>query len=69
MMRSRENTIYFASVNYSFQYPDSATSVINPEGDCVAWQPYSKAGVLVVDIDLEQATGLLAKRFKGELYQ
>ncbi|GAA4101907.1 carbon-nitrogen hydrolase family protein [Mucilaginibacter panaciglaebae] len=69
MMRSRENTIYFASVNYSFQYPDSATSVIDPEGECVAWQPYSKPGVLVVDIDLEQATGLLAKRFKGELYQ
>jgi predicted amidohydrolase len=68
MMRSRENTIYFASVNYSFQYPDSASSVINPQGECIAWQPYSKPGILVIDIDLDQATGLLAKRFKSELY-
>lgn len=68
-MRSRENTIYFASINYSFQFPDSASSVINPEGDCIGWQPYRQPGVLVVDIDLEQATGLLAKRFKGNLYQ
>jgi predicted amidohydrolase len=69
MMRSIENTIYFASTNYSFQYPDSATSVINPAGECIAFQPYGKPGVLVVDIDLSQATGLLAKRFKGTLYQ
>lgn len=68
MMRSRENTIYFASVNYSFQYPDSASSVINPQGECIAWQPYSKPGILVIDIDLDQSTGLLAKRFKSELY-
>lgn len=68
MMRSRENTIYFASVNYCFQYPDCASSVINPEGECIAWQPYRRPGVLIADIDLQQATGLLAKRFKSALY-
>ena len=69
IMRSRENTIYFASTNYCFQYPDSTSSVISPEGECMAWQPYRKPGVLVADIDLEQATGLLAKRFKSDLYK
>lgn len=68
MMRSRENTIYFASTNYTFQYPDAATSVIDPQGECIAYQPYRQPGVLVVNIDQEQATGLLAKRFKSELY-
>ncbi|HEX5871079.1 MAG TPA: carbon-nitrogen hydrolase family protein, partial [Longimicrobium sp.] len=28
MMRSRENTIYFASVNYALRFPDSATTLI-----------------------------------------
>ncbi|MBP3959836.1 carbon-nitrogen hydrolase family protein [Gemmata sp. G18] len=34
MMRSRENTIYFASVNYAFRYQESATSLIAPSGEC-----------------------------------
>src|SRR5204863_8618081 len=27
-MRARENTVYFASVNYALRYPESATSLI-----------------------------------------
>ncbi len=69
MMRSIENTIYFASVNYATKYPDSATSVIAPDGTCIAYQPYGEAGVLVVDIDPALATGLLANRLKPQLYQ
>ncbi|WP_214073264.1 carbon-nitrogen hydrolase family protein [Mucilaginibacter sp. dw_454] len=69
LMRSIENTIYFASTNYSFQYPDSATSVISPSGECLAFQPYGEPGILVADLDLAQATGLLANRFKGDLYR
>ncbi len=68
MMRALENTIYFASANYTMPYPDSATSLIAPDGSCVAWQPYGEAGVLVADIDTDKATGLLAKRFKPWLY-
>ncbi|MEO6149706.1 MAG: carbon-nitrogen hydrolase family protein [Mucilaginibacter sp.] len=68
MMRALENTIYFASANYASRYPESATSVIGPNGECLAWQPYGEAGVLVVDIDTELATGMLAKRFKPGLY-
>ncbi|HVS93176.1 MAG TPA: carbon-nitrogen hydrolase family protein [Mucilaginibacter sp.] len=68
MMRAMENTIYFASVNYTMHFPESATSLIDPDGNCIAYQPYSESGVLVVDIDPEKATGLLAKRFKPGLY-
>lgn len=68
LMRANENTIYFASVNYAMKYPDSATSLISPQGKCLAWQPYTQAGVLIIDIDLNMATGLLAKRFKPQLY-
>ena len=67
--RALENTVYFASANYAFRYPESATSVIGPSGECLAYLPYGEAGVLVSDIDLERATGLLASRYAPERYQ
>ena len=68
MMRAIENTIYFASVNYAMRFQESATSLIGPNGDCVAFQPYGRQGVLVAEIDTALATGLLAKRFKAGHY-
>ena len=68
LMRSRENTIYFASVNYALRYPESATSLITPAGECQAFLPYGQEGVLVQDIDPAAATGLLAGRFAPERY-
>ncbi|HEX2628861.1 MAG TPA: carbon-nitrogen hydrolase family protein [Chitinophagaceae bacterium] len=68
MMRALENTIYFASCNYASQYPESASAIIAPDGRCIAHAPYGRVGVLVMDIDPTIATGLLAKRFKNELY-
>jgi hypothetical protein len=50
------------------QYPESATSLIDPSGTCIAHQPYGEVGVLVANIDLDKATGYLAKRFKPDLY-
>lgn len=69
MMRSVENTIYFASVNYALRFQESATSLIAPSGQCQAYLPYGKEGVLVQAIDVEQATGLLAARYAPERYQ
>jgi predicted amidohydrolase len=69
LCRALENTIYFASVNYGFQHQESASSVIDPQGKCLAHQPYGKPGVLRVDLDLKQATGLLAKRLVPERYR
>jgi predicted amidohydrolase len=68
-MRARENTIYFASVNYALRYPESATSLIDPSGACQAYLPYGEEGILVQEIDLEKATGLLARRYAPDRYQ
>lgn len=68
MMRSRENTIYFASVNYALRYQESATSLIDPTGRCQAYLPYGEEGVLVAEIDVGRATGLLAARYAPDRY-
>jgi predicted amidohydrolase len=69
MMRSIENTIYFASVNYGLRFQESATSLIAPSGQCQAYLPYGQEGVLVQAINVEEATGLLATRYAPERYQ
>ncbi len=69
MMRSRENTIYFASVNYAFRYQESATCLITPSGECQAYLPYGQEGLLVQSINVDKATGLLARRYAPERYQ
>jgi predicted amidohydrolase len=68
MMRSIENTIYFASVNYALRFQESATSLIAPSGLCQAYLPYGQEGVLVQEINVEGATGLLAARYAPERY-
>jgi predicted amidohydrolase len=69
LMRSRENTIYFASVNYALRFQEAATSLIAPTGECQAYLPYGQEGVLVQALKLEEATGLLATRFAPERYR
>jgi len=69
MMRSIENTIYFASVNYALPSPETATSIIDPSGRCQAYLPYGEEGVLVEDVDIAAATGLLATRYAPARYQ
>lgn len=69
MCRGLENTIYLASANCAFRYQESATTLIWPSGECLVYYPYGKEGVLVHDIDLKDATRLLASRFALERYQ
>ena len=69
MMRSIENTIYFASVNYAVRFQEAATSLITPSGQCQAHLPYGQEGVLVQAIAVEEATGLLAARYAPERYE
>jgi predicted amidohydrolase len=65
LCRAAENTIYFASVNHAG--PDSPTTsvVVNPDGTVLASQPYGVEGVLMADLDLTKATGLLAHRCRA----
>jgi predicted amidohydrolase len=69
LMRSIENTIYFASVNYALRFQEAATSLIAPSGRCQAYLPYGQEGVLVQTINPEEATGLLARRYAPERYR
>ncbi len=69
IVRALENTIYFASVNYALLFPESATSLIDPSGRCQAYLPYGQGGLLVQTIDVEKATGLLARRYAPERYR
>jgi predicted amidohydrolase len=69
MMRSIENTIYFASVNYGLRFQEAATSLISPSGACQAYLPYGEEGVLVQEIRVDEATGLLAGRYAPDRYE
>jgi predicted amidohydrolase len=69
MMRSVENAIFFASVNYAMRFQESATALIAPSGRCQAYLPYGQEGVLVQSIKIDEATGLLANRYAPERYR
>jgi len=66
LCRAAENTCYFATVNCSLQGASTTSAIIDPQGKLIAHQPYGKEGVLFGDIDLENATCLLAKRLKPD---
>lgn len=67
--RGAENSVFFASVNYALPCQDAATTVIGPAGDCLAHAPYGEESLLVYDVDLSLATGLLAARYQPGRYQ
>jgi len=66
--RSVENTVYFASVNNAMRYQDSATSLLDPDGQCLAYVPYGEERLLVHDVDLSRATGFCARRYNPAFY-
>ena len=64
LCRAAENTCFFATVNYASDGSPTTSAVVRPDGTVLAYQPYGKAGVLIADIDLDEATLLLARRCK-----
>jgi predicted amidohydrolase len=66
--RSVENGVYFASVNYALACQESATSVIGPDGACLAHQPYGQPGLLIQQLELELADTRTADRYAPERY-
>lgn len=64
LCRAAENTCYIASVNYASPGSPTTSAVINPDGTLLCFQPYGTEGLLLADLDLASATGLLAKRYK-----
>jgi predicted amidohydrolase len=66
LCRAAENTCYFATVNFSSEGSPTTSAVVQPDGTLLSYQPYGKHGLLIADIDLAVATGLLAARAKSE---
>lgn len=64
LCRAAENTCYVASVNCASEGSATTSAVVGPDGTVIAFQPYGEEGLLLVEVDLALATGLLAKRLK-----
>ena len=62
LCRAAENTCYFASVNCASEGSGTTSAVIRPDGTVQCYQPYGVDGLLIADLDLRLATGLLAAR-------
>ena len=62
LCRAAENTCYFASVNCASEGAGTTSAIARPDGSLQCYQPYGQEGLLVADLDLSTATGLLASR-------
>lgn len=62
LCRAAENTCYFASVNAASDGCGITSAVARPDGSLLCYQPYGQAGLLLAELDLTEATGLLASR-------
>jgi predicted amidohydrolase len=65
LCRAAENTCYFATVNCASTGSPTTSAVVRPDGTLLSYQPYGKEGLLIADIDITSATGLLAARCKS----
>jgi predicted amidohydrolase len=64
LCRAAENTCFFATVNFASDGSPTTSAVVRPDGSLLCYHPYGKPGLLVADVDLSEATRLLASRCK-----
>ena len=64
LCRAAENACYVATVNCASAGSPTTSAVVRPDGTLLCYQPYGKIGLLIADIDIDSATGLLAARYK-----
>jgi predicted amidohydrolase len=69
VLRSKENSIYFASVNECMNKQNSSTSLIDPEGNMIDHLPCGIEAIMIKDIDPAKATGFYASRYRPERYK
>jgi predicted amidohydrolase len=62
LCRAAENTCYVATVNCASPGSPTTSAVVRPDGTLLSYQPYGEEGLLIADIDIGVATGLLAAR-------
>ena len=65
LCRAAENTCFIATVNCASDGSPSTSAVVRPDGTLLTYQPYGKRGLLIADLDITEATGLLAARCKS----
>jgi predicted amidohydrolase len=65
LCRAAENTCFFATVNCASAGSPTTSAVVRPDGTLLSYQPYGQQGLLIADIDISEATGLLAARCKS----
>ena len=63
LCRAAENTCYFATVNFASDGAPTTSAIVRPDGTLLSYQPYGEEGLLIADIDIDAATGLLAARY------
>jgi predicted amidohydrolase len=64
LCRAAENTCFFATVNCASVGSPTTSAVVRPDGTLLCYHPYGQRGLLFADIDIAEATGLLASRLK-----
>jgi len=64
LCRAAENTCFIVTANCAGDGSPTTSAVIKPDGTVLCYQPYDQPGLLVAEIDLAEATGLLASRYK-----
>jgi predicted amidohydrolase len=65
LCRAAENTCFFATVNYASLGSPTTSAIVRPDGTLLSYQPYGQPGLLIGNIDLAEATGLLAARCRS----
>jgi predicted amidohydrolase len=65
LCRAAENTCYFATVNCASPGSPTTSAFVRPDGTLLSYQPYGEEGLLIADLDLSTATGLLAARCRS----
>lgn len=66
LCRAAENSVFFAATNCASPGSPTTSAVVRPDGSLLCYQPYGQAGLLVCDIHVAEATGLLARRLRTD---
>ena len=64
LCRAAENTCFLVTANCASEGSPTTSAVVKPDGTVLSYQPYGKEGLLVANVDLSEATGLLASRYR-----
>lgn len=64
LCRAAENTCFVATVNCASAGSATTSAVVRPDGTVLCYQPYGQEGLLLAEIDIQEATGLLAQRYR-----